>query len=103
MSAITTLALAYLHNLILVGIALLAGGFVWLATMSSLNAATRRSLLAKTALSASGAASLSHSKPHQFLTALPKIRIGWERSHSASSNLCQCDRIVGCDRTTLEV
>ncbi len=53
MSAITTLALAYLHNLILVGIALLAGGFVWLATMSSLNVATRRSLLAKTALSAS--------------------------------------------------
>jgi len=53
-SAIATLALAYLHNLILLDIALLAGGFVWLATMSSLNAATRRSLLAKTALSASG-------------------------------------------------
>jgi len=33
MSAIATLALAYLHNLIVVGIALLAGGFVWLATM----------------------------------------------------------------------
>ena len=42
MSAIATIALAYLHNLIVVGIALLAGGFVWLATMSSLNVTTRR-------------------------------------------------------------
>jgi hypothetical protein len=52
MSAIATLALAYLHNLIVVGIALLAGGFVWLATMSSLNVTTRRSLLAKNDLEA---------------------------------------------------
>ncbi len=34
--AIATLALAYLHNLIVVGIALLAAGFAWLVTPSLL-------------------------------------------------------------------
>lgn len=42
--AIATLALAYLHNLIAIGIALVAGGFAWLATMSSLNVATQTSV-----------------------------------------------------------
>jgi MFS family permease len=39
--AIATLALAYMHNLVVLGIALMAGGFAWLATMSSLNIAAQ--------------------------------------------------------------
>ncbi len=42
--AIAKLGLAYLHNLIVVRIALLVGGFAWLATMSSLNVATQTSV-----------------------------------------------------------
>lgn len=42
--AVATLGLAYLHNLIAIGIALLAGGFAWLTTMSSLNVATQTSV-----------------------------------------------------------
>lgn len=42
--ALATLVLAYLHNLIVVGIALLAAGFAWLVTMSSLNVATQTSV-----------------------------------------------------------
>ena len=39
--AIATLALAYLNNLVLVCIALVAGGVAWIAMMSSLNAAAQ--------------------------------------------------------------
>ncbi len=39
--AIATLSLAYLHNLILLCIALVAGGFAWMTIMSSLNVAAQ--------------------------------------------------------------
>src|ERR671933_659826 len=54
-------------------------------TFQPMNDEQVRSLLAKTAQAASRG-EFEPFKPHQFSTALPRILIGWERSHSGFSN-----------------